>query len=261
MVKYKRMALGIIVALFILTGCATNGNETKMSSSGAGSTITPSASVVSTEASSTNKESSVAPSTNPEANIDYSCYYELIEKVKEAKRNPEKRDTSIDKDVSNILIFLNPDYETQGYTVVDIDGDGVKELLFGANGTGTWDNIIYGIYTIKDGRMFTSAIGWEKNRFYLCGDGIVSNEGSSGAAVQEYLYYNYSGQRIGLDTEEHYEGLIECVIFDAIEDENNPWFYSTNSGDVKSAGHIDESRAKSVMDKYKHQKIQFTPFI
>ena len=53
---------------------------------------------------------------------------------------------------------------------MDIDKDGIEELLLGANGE-IWDGIIYDIYTMKDGQMIHVLDGWERSRYFLCKDG------------------------------------------------------------------------------------------
>lgn len=144
---------------------------------------------------------------------------------------------------------------TLGYLIEDIDGNGTDELIFGLNGTdadGVWGTVIYDIYTIDDGELVHVLDGWERNRYYLCENGLIANEGSSGAGNSNYAYFTF---------EESQLQLVEAVICDGMKDADHPWFYSTESEyDAEYAESISEERADEIMEKYEYKQLVFTPF-
>lgn len=73
--------------------------------------------------------------------------------------------------------------ETVGYTIEDLDGDGVSELAIGTlSGDAFYGKLIFELYTLDDSgnalRLFSS---WERNRYYYAGGIQFANLGSSGA--------------------------------------------------------------------------------
>ena len=85
-----------------------------------------------------------------------------------------------------------------------------------------------------------------RNRYYLVEDEagavIIANEASNGAANSGWLYYVVNGTQLN---------VVQSVIFDAGEDEQNPWFMSTDDDwDVSNDEPVDEDTAMSVIDSY-----------
>lgn len=191
----------------------------------------------------------------PLEGTDYSGYDELIAQARDVLENfdgnyPEEEPFSS-------VFYQNWDYETLGYLIKDIDGNGVDELIFGANtdgwDKGSWDGVIYDIYTIDNGEVFHVLDGWERNRYYLCENGCIANEGSSSAFESSYNYYTYSGNKLN---------LVESVLYDSSKDEKNPWFYSTEvEPDIKNAEPISSDKATEIMNKYVHKHPQYKPFV
>jgi len=63
-----------------------------------------------------------------------------------------------------------------GYIMQDFSGDGIPELLIGAE-----DNcMVYALYTIADGAVQLLAEGTYRNMYYLTEDGLFLNQGSGG---------------------------------------------------------------------------------
>ena len=84
-----------------------------------------------------------------------------------------------------------------GYTLIDLDGNGVKELIIAGTGTGnSSDNVIYEICTLSGGQALTLCMSRARSRYYLCGNGTVLNEGSSGAAYSEWNVMTVSGTNL-----------------------------------------------------------------
>ena len=157
-------------------------------------------------------------------------------------------------DFSSDLLTANDYYQTPGWLLRDLDGDGIPELLLGAN----WDEghaVIFNIYRYGGTRAVRVVNGWNRNRWYLCTDGSLANEGSSSAFESNYSYYRYTSGEL-----QHLETLLY------LDDGSggSPWRYSVttdqyvNSGDFHSAT---EAEATAVMDKYTHETLAFTPFV
>ena len=79
------------------------------------------------------------------------------------------------------------------YCVVDINNDGVKELVICDPRWSLPGNVrILDMYTMVDDKVVKVITGWSRNRYYLLDDGYIYNEGSSGAAYSscETHYFN-----------------------------------------------------------------------
>lgn len=186
-----------------------------------------------------------------EADGMYAEYYVLIDKISNGIENGFS-ENEIDELGISPLFGLNMDFADFGYSMMDIDGNGIDELIIGENGSGAWGRVIYNIYTIADGQMVKVICGWDRNRYYLCDNGLIANEGSNGASSSIYRFYSYSGTELELQ---------EAVIYDGYKDAENPWFYSTESEDVNQASNITGDEAGEIIGSYNYEKIDFTSFI
>ena len=160
----------------------------------------------------------------------------------------------IETEFSSDLLTANDYYQTPGWLLRDLDGDGIPELLLGSN----WDEghaVIFNVYRSGGTRAVRVVNGWNRNRWYLCTDGSLANEGSSSAFESTYSYYRYTSGEL-----QHLETLLY------LDDGSggSPWRYSVttdqyvNSGDFHS---VTEAEATAVMDKYTHETLAFTPFV
>ncbi|WOO35267.1 M56 family metallopeptidase [Anaerocolumna sp. AGMB13020] len=186
---------------------------------------------------------------------DYSGYNELIAEARDVLENFDGNYP--DEEPFSSVFYQRWDYETLGYLIKDIDGNGVDELIFGANtdgwDNGDWDGLIYDIYTLVNGNVFHVLDGWERNRYYFCENGYIANESSSSAFESTYSYYTYSGTELS---------MVESVLYYSRRDEEHPWFHTTEQEpDIKNAEPISESKAAEIKSKYLHEHPQYTPFI
>jgi hypothetical protein len=56
--------------------------------------------------------------------------------------------------------------------------------------------------------------------------------------------------------------LVESVLYDSLQDEEHPWFYSTgDEPDIKNAEPISQKKVAEIMNKYVHEHPQYTPFV
>ena len=106
-----------------------------------------------------------------------------------------------------------------GYYIADVDQNGTEELLLGvlAEVTPGYTGMFYDLYTMEDGNLVQIITSGERDRYYLCEDNTIANEGSGSAWTSSYAYYDLVGNQLYIK---------ELVRFDAYYDENNPWFYS-----------------------------------
>lgn len=143
----------------------------------------------------------------------------------------------------NGVYFLLQDIESMdalGYTLRDIDGNGIQELVI------TDGDLIYDLYTLSSrGEIVRLAQSTERDRFYLSEYGHIAEVGSSGAAHTEYSYFTISSDRLL---------LVDKVTFDGNTDPENPWF----RGEMRNP--ITEEEANEILDSYYHWYLPFTTF-
>ena len=134
-----------------------------------------------------------------------------------------------------------------GYVLRDIDSDGSDELLLTSGEYGELYDYIYAIVTIKDGKIYPIAYeGGARNRFYLCQNNIISNEGSNGAAYSVSKYYRVvDGKLIRIESVYSEQGK-DCII----------WYNSVNHSEPKQ---ISTAEAEQIQNHYVHQSL--TPVI
>ena len=193
----------------------------------------------------------VAGHSDAVSTTGYAAYDALLAEISGLRRSGA---SDVQTDFSHDLLSANDYYQTPGWLLRDLDGDGIPELLLGAN----WDEghaEIFNIYRSGGTRAVRVVNGWNRNRWYLCTDGSLANEGSSSAFESSYSYYRYTSGEL-----QHLETLLY------LDDGSggSPWRYSVtadqyvNSGDFHS---VTEAEATAVMDKYTHETLAFTPFV
>ena len=154
----------------------------------------------------------------------------------------------IETEFSSDLLTGNDYYQTPGWLLRDLDGDGIPELLLGAN----WDEghtVIFNIYCYGGARAVRVVNGWNRNRWYLCTDGSLAHEGSDGASEGTYSYYRYENGAL-----RHLETVISL----------DGWLYSDTTDHYvggKGFRSVTEDEAAAVMDKYTYETLILTPFV
>lgn len=149
---------------------------------------------------------------------------------------------------SSDLLTGNDYYQTPGWLLRDLDGDGSPELLLGAN----WDEghtVIFNIYCYGGARAVRVVNGWNRSRWYLCTDGSLAHEGSDGASEGTYSYYRYENGAL-----RHLETVISL----------DGWLYSDTTDRYvggKGFRSVTEDEAATVMDKYTYETLILTPFV
>ena len=115
-------------------------------------------------------------------------YEAILSKYAEALRGQWNGGELMEHDLDYMIAdcYGADPFETIGYLVSDIDGDGIQELMIGTTSAVTDDfygKLVFELYTIDDAgnpiRVFQSS---ERDRYYYVGDAQFANVGSSSAA-------------------------------------------------------------------------------
>lgn len=151
-----------------------------------------------------------------------------------------------------------------GYQLIDLNGDGTDELIvspiFDAD-QGYDVSMIYDLYTLKDGKTVHLVASGERDRYYLCEDNTLYNEGSSSALESSFMSFSVSDDASLV--------LNEVYLYDGWEDEQHPWFYATGDVfggsdeyyDANKMQRITEEEFYKGIDSYKYAPLKLTPFI
>ena len=186
-------------------------------------------------------------------------YQDLINELTGILRGQDSGKLTVEDDYSVILSWLTgqPASVNLGYTLVDVDGNGVQELLVGENyGDGEAGTVLYDMYTIRDGKILHVFDGWDRNRYYLLTNGNFINQGSSGAMQSNEAYYIYAkGDMI----------FIRSVIYDSTMWPEGPWFISYEVPyimDVEPCWtEISEEEANQLNSRFTTVHLDLTSFI
>ena len=181
----------------------------------------------------------------------YAAYNALLAEISGLRRSGA---SEVQTDFSHDLLSVNDYYQTPGWLLRDLDGDGIPELLLGAD-WGDGHSVIFNIYRLDGAKAVRVVDGWNRSRWYLCTDGSLANEGSSSAFESSYSYYRYtSGELQHLETLLYLDG----------GSGGSPWRYSVTTDQYVSSGDfhsVTEAEATAVMDKYTHETLILTPFV
>lgn len=134
--------------------------------------------------------------------------------------------------------------ENVGFAFMDLDGNGIQELLIGAILGSDRDPLVFEIWTVRNGEPAMLAQSGSHNRYYLQyaqEDGLwsVAYEAENGAANHAVYYLQL--------TDGEFQ-VIQGIVFDAIASENDPWFMAYDlDWDVSNDTPIDADTADAVM--------------
>ena len=175
----------------------------------------------------------------------YAAYDALLAEISGLRRSGA---SEAQTDFSHDLLSVNDYYQTPGWLLRNLDGDGIPELLLGAD-WGDGHSVIFNIYRLDGAKAVRVVDGWNRSRWYLCADGSLANEGSDGASEGTYSYYRYENGAL-----RHLETLISL----------DGWLYSDTTDHYvggKGFRSVTEAEAAAVMDKYTYEPLSFTPFV
>ena len=175
----------------------------------------------------------------------YAAYNALLAEISDLRRSGA---SDVQTDFSHDLLSVNDYYQSPGWLLRDLDGDGTPELLLGAD-WGDGHTVIFNIYRLDGAKAVRVVDGWSRSRWYLCTDGSLANEGSSSAFESSYSYYRYENGAL-----RHLETVISL----------DGWLYSDTTDHYvggKGFRPVSEDEANAVREKYTHETLSFTPFV
>ncbi len=125
----------------------------------------------------------------------YPAYQELIDLISKSYAEGTIREDAETFGISEV--FKSADQFSLGWIQTDINGDGVLELLFGANTEDGRPGPIYDIYTSLNGDLIHSASGRVFNKWFVLPTGQLVNETSSdGFDCWRAVYGFFNGKLI-----------------------------------------------------------------
>ena len=175
----------------------------------------------------------------------YAAYDALLAEIADLRRSGA---SDVQTDFSHDLLSVNDYYQSPGWLLRDLDGDGTPELLLGAD-WGDGYGVIFNIYRLDGAKAVRVVDGWSRSRWYLCTDGSLAHEGRDGASEGTYSYYRYENGAL-----RHLETVISL----------DGWLYSDTTDHYvggKGFRPVSEDEANAVREKYTHETLPFTPFV
>ncbi len=147
-----------------------------------------------------------------------------------------------------------------GFGFVDLDNDGYWELIIGAILNADQDPAVFEIWTLVDGEPVMLVQGGSRNRYvlqYAQEDQMwyVVNEVANGAANSATYYLMLH--------EGKYE-VVQGILFDALADEENPWFLTYDlDWDTSNDEPIDEETANAILESNRkhYVALEYFPYI
>ena len=148
--------------------------------------------------------------------------------------------------------------EKDGYILKDLDQDGSDELIILSRGSlesSRYQNedMLYAVYTMKNGKPIRVLDSWTRSRNYLCADGGIYNEGSDGASYSTWCIRDIKNGRIvvreGVQTADKMDANGEYL-------EGGVYLRMTESHKLYDGEEISEEQADADLEQY--QKMLLT---
>lgn len=174
-------------------------------------------------------------------------YFQQIGRYHTALSEKWEEGTYFDRGLSALPVYYyegNP-LENVGFGFVDLDNDGSLELVIGAILHAQLDPAVFEVWTLVDGEPVMLAQGGSRNRYvlqYVEEDRMwyVVNEGSNNAANSATYYLTLNEGKLQ---------VVQGIVFDALADEQNPWFLTYDlDWDTSNDTPIDEATANAILE-------------
>lgn len=241
------MALGAVLAV---TGCGKKEAETPVDMQ-----ETAQVQEGTKESEKTETEAEVA------ARYEKDVYADQLSVYAEALEDEWEMDNYFAADMSPLPVYYyeGDKMENIGYAVQDLDFNGRPELIIGAIEGKEMDPVVLELWTAdENGKAVKLCTSYERDRYYLEwhkeGSYMLENQASSSAANFARYYYGMDNGKLT---------LVQAVVFDAIADEENPWFAATDTDwDTGNDEPIEEDMAMGIMESHAGVRIalDYIPF-
>lgn len=150
----------------------------------------PGGTAVTDRATITVRESSPTNQNPPASYRD--PYGEIIEIYRSVYRSGTG---NFDRGVSELV---NP-YDFLGYTLQDLDGNGINELILASDEYNTsFPNVVYAVYTLRNNEAVCVFTAHSRQRYYWLVDDTFLLEGSSSAASSHWIVHNLNGTSLSI---------------------------------------------------------------
>jgi len=112
---------------------------------------------------------------------EYKSILDDLYYLSESIRKKGSSDDGSDFGRTGFCEYPYPLNEELGYAIIDINHDGILELLLGTK-SGLKDSLLNSIFTLKDGKPVLLSSFWSRSNGMISTDGIIYSVGSGGAA-------------------------------------------------------------------------------
>ena len=181
----------------------------------------------------------------------YAAYDALLAEISGLRRSGA---SDVQTDFSHDLLSVNDYYQTPGWLLRDLDGDGTSELLLGAD-WGDGYGVIFNIYRLDGAQAVRVVDGWSRSRYFLCSDGTLAHEWSGGADHWGRTYLRYGETLLPIES---------------VFDRGGVWYHAKGLDALSLDDTQLEDRCKTIpraeaeqlMERYtkQYEALPFTPF-
>ena len=181
----------------------------------------------------------------------YAAYDALLAEIADLRRSGA---SDVQTDFSHDLLSANDYYQTPGWLLRDLDGDGTSELLLGAD-WGDGHGVIFNIYRLDGAQAVRVVDGWSRSRYFLCSDGTLAHEWSGGADHWGRTYLRYGETLLPIES---------------VFDRGGVWYHAKGLDALSLDDTQLEDRCKTIpraeaeqlMERYtkQYEALPFTPF-
>ncbi len=181
----------------------------------------------------------------------YAAYDALLAEIADLRRSGA---SDVQTDFSHDLLSVNDYYQTPGWLLRDLDGDGTSELLLGAD-WGDGCGVIFNIYRLDGAQAVRVVDGWSRSRYFLCSDGTLAHEWSGGADHWGRTYLRYGETLLPIES---------------VFDRGGVWYHAKGLDALSLDDTQLEDRCKTIpraeaeqlMERYtkQYEALPFTPF-
>ena len=178
----------------------------------------------------------------PDAELYYRPLRELYQRALDEHWDPP---TCMENGMSLMVAHRGEYYDQLGYTIKDLDRNGVSELII-TDGTNIYD--LYTLIQDEEVAPLHLVSAMERLKYYLTEDDLIYFFGSGSASSNYQTIHRLADRELV---------LVEGYFFDGKTDPDHPWYLYDGENIGVSCGDLD---VQGILDSYKTAEIPFTPF-